>query len=360
MSVKDGRTAPFIWASVAALQHLREEWGEGAGVRPAVGRSVYYALCELGNEDRARTTVNVGSGQFRTSRKRICEQAGVSDKPVDKALRELERIGLVSIERGQTSGARPGASSAYALHEPGERCGASPHVEANEGAEKVRTSSGATPDVPAEPLRTPPHKEEEQKEEEEKQQGEIERLFALWQRETNRPTAKLTTGRRKALAARLAEYPAELIERAICNVAHSAFHQGNNESGRRHDDLTLICRNGEKLEGYAELVVPGAEPASPVDLELVREGLGELQEIWAKAQKSLQASVSESVYRIWLAPLSPLGMKGREVFLGVPKGNRSWVERRYGGLIVEALQATGVEGPELRFVPESGESTAAA
>lgn len=203
MSVHDPRTAPFIWASIAALAHLRREWDtspEGAGVRESVGRSVYYALCELANEDRARPHVNESSGEFRTSRKRICDQSGVSDKPVDKALREMERIGLVHVERSESSGDRPGVASSYTLLEPDQTYGASPHVDKPQRTELVRTTYGASPHVDAkgaEQLRTSLYRQEvkERKKKGERAIVESEKATKSWNeakgrlvRQLGRPT----------------------------------------------------------------------------------------------------------------------------------------------------------------------------
>lgn len=85
---------------------------------------------------------------------------------------------------------------------------------------------------------------------------DVERLFALWVRETGRnpAAAKLTPTRRKRVEARLREYPVAHIEAAIRNVARSAWNRGENDRGRRYDDLELICRSGEKLEAYRDMV----------------------------------------------------------------------------------------------------------
>lgn len=121
-------------------------------MRVHVGRSVYYALCELGNEDRARTTVHADSARFRTTRKRICEQAGVSYNPADNALRELERIGLLSIEDAEGGGQRQGATGFYKLLEPDQTCGVAQQVEGNELVEEVNKTCGVAQQVENQPV----------------------------------------------------------------------------------------------------------------------------------------------------------------------------------------------------------------
>jgi hypothetical protein len=63
--------------------------------------------------------------------------------------------------------------------------------------------------------------------------------------------AKLTKGRRTKITARLEEgYTAEQIKQAIDGCKASKYHMGENEQQNVYDDLTLICRNGEKLESF--------------------------------------------------------------------------------------------------------------
>ena len=64
--------------------------------------------------------------------------------------------------------------------------------------------------------------------------------------------SRLTDKRRKCIEARLKEgYSVDLIKQAIDGCAASAYHMGLNDSGTVYDDLTLICRTGDKLEQFA-------------------------------------------------------------------------------------------------------------
>jgi hypothetical protein len=45
-------------------------------------------------------------------------------------------------------------------------------------------------------------------------------------------------------------YSEDDIITAITSCAKSPYHMGQNDNGTIYDDLTLICRNGEKLEGF--------------------------------------------------------------------------------------------------------------
>lgn len=87
------------------------------------------------------------------------------------------------------------------------------------------------------------------------------RLFAYWQQRCNHPTAKFTKERRSAIRARLREgYTEEQVRQAIDGAAALPFV---NEQGKRFDDLTLVCRNGSKLEDFMGRVSsPGASKGS--------------------------------------------------------------------------------------------------
>ena len=73
--------------------------------------------------------------------------------------------------------------------------------------------------------------------------------------------AKKTQGRIKKIQARLAEgYSVELIKRAIDGCKLSPHHMGQNDQNKVYDDIDLICRSGEKLEGFIENV---SRPPAP-------------------------------------------------------------------------------------------------
>ena len=66
-----------------------------------------------------------------------------------------------------------------------------------------------------------------------------------------RSRTQFTDGRKKSVRARLKDgYSEEDIITAITYCANSPYHMGKNDTGTVYDDLTLICRNGEKLEGF--------------------------------------------------------------------------------------------------------------
>lgn len=94
--------------------------------------------------------------------------------------------------------------------------------------------------------------------------GVIGRVFAHWRRVVNRPAAKLTQERRAKIVARLREgYTEADLVAAIDGCAASPFHRGENESGSRYDDLTLIFRNGSKLESFLGRAASGTAATRP-------------------------------------------------------------------------------------------------
>jgi hypothetical protein len=97
---------------------------------------------------------------------------------------------------------------------------------------------------------------------------EVIELFEFWLSSTSRKPSsfKLTSKRKACLQARLRDgYTVAEVKKAIQNVAHSPFHQGQNDHKTRYDDITLICRSGDKLEQYRDMDLPGSKlpPQTP-------------------------------------------------------------------------------------------------
>jgi uncharacterized phage protein (TIGR02220 family) len=86
---------------------------------------------------------------------------------------------------------------------------------------------------------------------------QVSELFAYWQERCGHPHAKLTDDRRAKIRARLREgYTVEQIRAAIDGAAKAATV--DDDTGRRYDDIELICRKGSKLEDF--IARAGAAP----------------------------------------------------------------------------------------------------
>ena len=72
--------------------------------------------------------------------------------------------------------------------------------------------------------------------------------------------------------------------------------------------------------------------------------------LWRAIQDRLKASVPDSTYRLWLEPLSAAGAEAETLYLTAPEGIRTWAERRYSGLIAEAVEQAGGQIKQVAFV----------
>lgn len=85
---------------------------------------------------------------------------------------------------------------------------------------------------------------------------DVKAVFSAWVQALGKDAqrTKLTKDREQRIKARLRErYSVAEIIIAIKNCAASSFHRGDNDHGRAYDDITLICRNGSKLEQFRDM-----------------------------------------------------------------------------------------------------------
>lgn len=79
----------------------------------------------------------------------------------------------------------------------------------------------------------------------------ITRIFRYWAEIMNYKRARLDEKRRRAVNGRIKEgYSEEDLRLAIEGCYLSPFHQGDNESNARYDDLTLICRDATHVDRF--------------------------------------------------------------------------------------------------------------
>src|SRR5687767_15753518 len=85
------------------------------------------------------------------------------------------------------------------------------------------------------------------------------------------------------------------------------------------------------------------QPRSRTIFGGVREASPAARELWAQARERLGRSLPEATFDLWIEPLQPVAIQDGNLILTAPAGVRAWVERRYAGLITEALRAEGGE-----------------
>jgi chromosomal replication initiator protein len=85
----------------------------------------------------------------------------------------------------------------------------------------------------------------------------------------------------------------------------------------------------------------------------------DLDSLWNDVQARLRASVPASTFQLWLEPLRAVGSRSETLLLSAPEGIRAWTERRYSGLIREALSGAGSQLSDVSLVIE-GEAGVAA
>jgi len=79
----------------------------------------------------------------------------------------------------------------------------------------------------------------------------------------------------------------------------------------------------------------------------VREDVGAA---WGRVASELRASVPDSTYSLWFAPLRPVGVRGSTLYLTGPGHVRRWVSRRYPELVRAALERSGSAYTEVELV----------
>lgn len=93
----------------------------------------------------------------------------------------------------------------------------------------------------------------------------IQEAFEYWRKVMGKNTNTiLTPKRRRLIRDRLKEgYTLDDIKRAIDGCSQDAFNMGANDRSKPFNDIELICRSGEKLEGFRDALDAPSGPAKP-------------------------------------------------------------------------------------------------
>jgi chromosomal replication initiator protein len=86
----------------------------------------------------------------------------------------------------------------------------------------------------------------------------------------------------------------------------------------------------------------------------------ELERTWSEVRVRLRASVPPSTFQLWLEPVEVSGARAGVLYLSAPDSIRTWTERRYSGLIREALRAGDSELTDVSFTEGGNDSPTAA
>lgn len=98
-----------------------------------------------------------------------------------------------------------------------------------------------------------------------------DRIFAFWVATMGKTTrTQLTPERRARIRARLRDSSEEELRLAIRGCKASPFHMGENDTGKIHDDIQLICRDRSKVESFMALVGDAVIELTPDNVEMQR------------------------------------------------------------------------------------------
>lgn len=84
-------------------------------------------------------------------------------------------------------------------------------------------------------------------------QADVERIFRLWQRAANKPTARLDQKREKLIRKAIVHYGVADTARAVVGWKCSPFYRGQNDRHKVYNDLGLLLRDAAHIERFIEL-----------------------------------------------------------------------------------------------------------
>lgn len=87
-----------------------------------------------------------------------------------------------------------------------------------------------------------------------KQADDVQAVFSYWQTIMDKRRAKLDDKRKSLITNALKNYTVEELRKAIDGCKSSPWHMGKNPGNTLYNELGLILRNSEKIDGFMERV----------------------------------------------------------------------------------------------------------
>lgn len=99
---------------------------------------------------------------------------------------------------------------------------------------------------------------------------DVQALFDLWvtHYRTNAKAVRLGPKRERKIQMALDSHGYDTCRAAILGIQHSDFHMGRNRQRKRYDEISLILRDEEHIERFAELDERFAEHGNISDAAL--------------------------------------------------------------------------------------------
>ena len=92
-------------------------------------------------------------------------------------------------------------------------------------------------------------------------------VFDTWRLEHEKKRSVLSPERHRAIAKAVATYGRQMTLDAIHGCLLSPWHMGRNPRKNKYNDICLILRNAEKIEGFAELFTESESGGGFLDAE---------------------------------------------------------------------------------------------
>lgn len=339
-TLTDGRIAPFSYITHATMAVLHEYFERAEEAKLSTGLALYMGIAYLLSIEKRDGR---HEGSIEKTRGEIGEAGGVSATNVTRYSQHLVSAEVLELEQLVAGGANlyrwtlvePPFQAPHQIGEAGgsppqggdtpHQDGETPHQigEAFIGSKKTdkkTTTPCSPPEGDAEVLR---------------------KIFDFWREQTGRNgSTKFDPKRQRAIKARLREdfAPRDLCL-AIVGCTRSDWHMKRgryaNRDGEVKTELTLILRDAPQVEKLMGLAGDAAASGSSDVAEST-----EATTAWEQAKVRLRASVPESTFQIWFEPLEAAGERdGKTLVLLETRGQGTWTNRRYKGLIWEAVSA---------------------